>query len=999
MSQPSPLATRERPPQVAPLAPHAQPVAAVASTLDVDPVLGLSPVEADRRLAAHGPNELEAREPRPRWLRFTDQFRDGIVVILLVAAVVAGLIGDLKDTAIIGVVLLLNAALGYVQEQRAEAGLAALASMTAHRARVRRDGVVVEVAAADVVVGDVLLMEAGDRVAADGRLVVTHRAEVDESTLTGESEPVAKHAAEVAPDASLGDRSNSVFRSTALTRGRAEALVVATGSATELGKVAALLDGGPARTPLQLQLDRLGKRLAVVALVSVAGYAALSLARGHPLGETAIQSVALAVAAIPEGLPAVVTVALALATSQMARHGAIVRRLASVETLGATSVICSDKTGTLTLNEMTAGAVELADGRRWTVTGTGYGSEGELVPHDPQPAASTDGPVDALERLLRGLALCSDARVAGGALVGDPTEGALVVLAAKGGVDVDEARRDLPRLGEVPFDPTVKLMVTAHGEAASRWAVAKGAPDVLLGCCDLDDEASRRIVAATGRLADEGLRVLAVAEVALGPEVDVADPDALLAATGGAELLGIVGLADPARPEARDAVEACRGAGISFTMITGDHPATARAIAAQVGIDVRGDDSVITGHELDGLTDDELTERIGGVGVVARVSPEHKVRVVRALRRRGNVVAMTGDGVNDAPALRAADIGVAMGVTGTAVAKDAADLVLTDDHIGTIVEAVRRGRALYRNIVTFVRFQLSTNIGALLTIIGAELVRLPVPFTAAQLLWVNLVMDGPPALALAADPPTGDELERPPRDPDEQILSLRRLVPLVGVALVMAAGTLGILVSTHDGSSAVLNGRSATLAFTTFVLFQVANALVARGHGRSILTRATLRNGKLWAALGAVVTMQVLAVQTAAGHALFDTTSLSAADWGRAAATALSLIVVTELVVALRGLLRLGGWLVGVAAAGPVAGVVRTLRVAVVGIVGAALLVAGAVMLVLPGPGLLVIVAGLAVLATEFAWAERWLRRARERASRAGQAAGSRLRRGPRGDA
>ena len=403
-----------------------------------------------------------------------------------------------------------------------------------------------------------------------------------------------------------------------------------------------------------------------------------------------------------------------------------------------------------------------------------------------------------------------------------------MVLAAKGGVDVDRARRELPRVGEVPFDPAVKLMVTAHGEAGRRWAVAKGAPDVLLGRCDLDDEATRRIVAATGRLADEGLRVLAVAEVALGPEVDVADPDALLAATRGAELLGIVGLSDPARPEARDAVEACRGAGISFTMITGDHPATARAIAAQVGIDVRGDDSVITGHELDGLTDDELTERIGAVGVVARVSPEHKVRVVRALRRRGNVVAMTGDGVNDAPALRAADIGVAMGVTGTAVAKDAADLVLTDDHIGTIVEAVRRGRALYRNIVTFVRFQLSTNIGALLTIIGAELVRLPVPFTAAQLLWVNLVMDGPPALALAADPPTGDELERPPRDPDEQILSLRRLVPLVGVALVMAAGTLGILASTHDGSSEVLNGRSATLAFTTFVLFQVANALVAR---------------------------------------------------------------------------------------------------------------------------------------------------------------------------
>jgi Ca2+-transporting ATPase len=871
----------------------------VASALDVDPGLGLSVAEAQRRLAAHGPNELAARAPRPRWLRFADQFRNGMAAILAVTAVVAGLIGDLKDTFIILAVLVLNAVLGYVQEQRAEAGLAALASMTSHRARVRRDGVVVEVPAAEVVVGDVLLMESGDRVAADGRLVVTHRAEVDESTLTGESAPVAKHTDELPSHAPLGDRANSVFRSTALTRGRAEALVVATGAATELGKVAALLERPPERTPLQVQLDRLGKRLALIALVSVAGYGALSLVRGHSLGETAIESVALAVAAIPEGLPAVVTVALAIATSQMAKHGAIVRRLASVETLGATTVICSDKTGTLTLNEMTAGVVELTDGRRWRVTGQGYGTAGELVPDGPHEVQGDRHQHDgSLDRLLRDLALCSDARVDDGVLVGDPTEGALVVLAAKGGVDVDDARRQRPRLGEVPFDPAVKLMVTAHDGSDGRRAVVKGAPDVLLGRCRIGDQEAGRIATATARLAHEGLRVIAVAEVALGAGVDLADADALLAATRDAELLGLVGLADPPRPEALDAIAACHGAGISFTMITGDHPDTARAIAAQVGIDVASDRAVVTGHELDALGDDELTARLTGVGVVARVSPEHKVRVVGALRRRGDVVAMTGDGVNDAPALRAADIGVAMGVTGTAVAKDAADLVLTDDHIGAVVEAVRRGRALYRNIVTFVRFQLSTNIAALLTIVGAELLRLPVPFTAAQLLWVNLVMDGPPALALAADPPTGDELRRPPRDPGEQILSSRRLVPLVGVALVMAAGTLGVLAATHSGSSAEPNGRAATLAFTTFVLFQVANALVARGHGRSILVAATFRNGKLWLALGAVVALQVLAVQSPVGHALFDTTGLSWADWLVATVTALSLVAFAEVVAA-----------------------------------------------------------------------------------------------------
>lgn len=992
------MSTSEFPTSVSELA-HSQGSDEVANALGVVPTQGLSSEEAARRLAHDGPNALPEAEATPAWKRFLDQFRSGLILVLVGAAVVAAAVGHVKDALIIAVVLILNAILGFVQESKAEAGLAALTSMLASTARVRRDGAAIDIAAADVVRGDVLLLESGDRIAADARVLSAHQAEVDESALTGESVPVAKSTDPAAPDAAVADRHGMIYRTTLVTRGRIEAIVTAIGPETELGKVATLLQANERKaTPLQEQLDRLGQRLAFVALGAVLAYGALSLARGHSIGDTALRAVALAVAAIPEGLPAVVTVALAVGTSQMAKRGAIVRRLASVETLGATSVICSDKTGTLTLNEMTARRLALPDGRRFSVSGEGYGIAGMLEPSEPaapwsfveapdrhneQPLASD--PI--VQRALIDLALCSDARHIDGDLVGDPTEGALVVLAAKGGVDVDAIRVRHPRLAEVPFDPAVKLMLTVNEIDGVTRVIVKGAPDVLLDRCALSAEHRRLVEAEVVDAARAGGRVLGVADAPLVAGTDLTNPDYLLASATELTLVGLVGIVDPPRAEAQQAVAECKGAGVRFTMITGDHAETAAAIARDVGIE----GTVLTGAELDRMSDEALAERIADVGVVARVSPEHKVRIVSAYQQAGRIVAMTGDGVNDAPALRAADIGIAMGVTGTAVAKEAADLVLTDDHVGTIVAAVARGRALYRNIVTFVRFQLSTNIGALLSIIAAELARLPVPFTAAQLLWVNLIMDGPPALALAVDPPTGHELEVPPRNAREGILSLKRLASLVGVASVMAAGTIGILAwADHQGYR---EEHAATLAFTTFVLFQIVNAIVARSPGQSVFNRTTLRNGRLWAALAGVAGLQVLAVQFRPVGDLFDTVALSGYDWTIAVTTALSLLVVTELAGSAMRIFGPTGPVGRHFVSGPLASVARKARMLAVLAVGLSIVIAGLVMLVVPGPGLIVIIAGLAVLATEFAWAERLLKKAREQAERTKDAALKKMKR------
>ena len=884
-----------------PVAWHTLTAAESARRFAVTPAHGLADSEVTQRRAQHGENRLREKPPRSRWLLYIDQFRSLLIGVLLFAAVLAGIIGDLKDALVILIVVLFNALLGFWQERRAEATLAALKQMLARRARVRRDGNPGEIPAEDLVPGDLVLLEAGDRVPADGRLVVTHNVEIDEATLTGESHPTAKNAAILCADpAPLAERFNCAFMNTVVTRGRAELLVTATGMTTEIGRLTGLLEEvEEAPTPLQIQLDHLGKRLALIAGVVVTGVFALGLMRHQSWMDVAITSIALAVAAIPEGLPAVVTVTLAIGMHRMAQQRAIVKKLAAVETLGCTTTICSDKTGTLTLNQMTARAV-FYQGRRFQVSGEGYTDTGLIQ--------AMEGVVPDLTPLALPAALANDSRIHHDALIGDPTEGALLALAKKAGVDDDDARARWPRIAEIPFDSAHKFMASFHHDGAMVRLYVKGAPDVLLARCTqwlgsagpapLSDQSRSALTIANDTLAGEAMRVLAVASKDI-PAVDFSPDHDLFAHARDLTFVGLIGLIDPPRPEARDAIELCRDAGITVKMITGDHKLTAAAIANELGL--IGD--VVTGAELDACSDEELTARIEKIAVFARVAPEHKVRIVRALKQRGQIVAMTGDGVNDAPALKNADIGIAMGITGSAVTKEAATMVLVDDNFATLVGAVREGRTLYENIIKFVRFQLSTNIGAIFTVSAASLLGLPTPFTALQILWINIIMDGPPAMTLGVEPTRPGIMREPPRQVSMPILTGQRLARLVLYGMTMAAGTLlafkhGL---THNLPYAL------TLAFTTFVLFQFFNVFNARAETGSAFNRQFFANGKLWLALTLVIGLQMLVVYWEPAQTVFGTTALDTHDWLFAVALASSVLLFDEAWKFIRRIARGGG--------------------------------------------------------------------------------------------
>jgi len=858
-----------------------------AQALQTIPAEGLTTSVVNERLATYGENKLDEAAPRPLWLKFVDQFKNFLVIVLLLAAGLAWAIGDLKDAAVILIVVILNAGLGFWQEHRAERTLAALKDMLAANARVRRDGVVAEIDASQLVPGDIVLLEAGDRVPADGRLLAAHNLEAEEAALTGESHAVGKHTATLeGADLPLGDRLNLLFMNTVLTRGRAELLVTDTGMRTEMGKLAGMIASAEeADTPLQRQLDTLGKKLAAIAGVVVSVIFLIDFMRGLPWTEAAMTAVALAVAAIPEGLPAVVTVTLAIGMWRMAKNRAILKKLSAVETLGSTTVICSDKTGTLTLNQMTARAGWFAD-QRFTVSGEGYRTEGmiEAVP-------ATD-----LRPYLLPMALCTDSCVNDGQLIGDPTEGALWVLAQKGGVDPETEQAHRPRIGEIPFDSAHKFMATFHHAGEVVEMLIKGAPDVLLarasrylganGEQPVDSTARLRIEQENLALADQALRVLAVARRII-PARDFDPAGDLMAWAEELTFLGLAGLMDPPRAEARDAIALCVEAGIQVKMITGDHKATAAAIARELGLN----GEVISGAELDGLDDAALATRVNDIAVFARVSPSHKVRIVRALKALGHVVAMTGDGVNDAPALKAADIGVAMGITGTAVTREAATLVLTDDNFATIVRAVKEGRVVYDNIVKFVRFQLSTNIGAILTVLAATLLGWPAPFTAIHLLWINIIMDGPPAMTLGIEPARPEVMSDKPRSQQAQILDLRRLLRLALYGLTMMVGTLFVF---QHGLASQGQAYALTLAFTTFVLFQFFNVFNARSENGTVFNQNFFSNGKLWLALAFVLGMQVLAVQWGPAQAIFDTVDLKLGDWGLAIVVASSVLILDE---------------------------------------------------------------------------------------------------------
>ena len=862
----------------------------VMNQLNADSTTGLSERDAAHRLQEHGPNRLLEKPPRSIWLLLLDQFKGFLILVLIGAAVLAGTIGDMKDSMAILVVVLINALLGFYQEYRAEQSLAALKKMLAPEAEVRRNGKTSMISAEQLVPGDIVLLDSGDRVPADGRVIVAHNFEVDESSLTGESHTVGKRSkALLNKNAPLAERNNMLYMNTTIARGRAEMVVIATGSETEMGRLAGMLaEAEEAPTPLQIQLDSLGKRLAVIAGVVVVIMLIGGLLRAEPWLQIVMTAIALAVAAIPEGLPAVVTVTLALGLHRMAKHRAIVKRLAAVETLGCTSVICSDKTGTLTVNQMTA-RVLYTRGQCFTVEGEGYTTNGRIIAGDNVEAAD-------LNPVLVPLALCNDAHLRAGQVIGDPMEGALLVLAAKGGLVQDTLQEHTPRIAEIPFDAAHKYMASFHLQGERIHVYVKGAPEVLIEQCTtyldshgdaaLDIDAKALFRAQNTSLAAGGLRILAVASRTISAsEFDPAGD--LFAYMQELRLDGLVGMMDPPRPEVRAAIALCHQAGIAVKMITGDQKDTAAAIAAELGI--KGE--VHSGDELDALDDAQLADRIDGIGVFARATPEQKVRIVHALKACGHVSAMTGDGVNDAPALKTADIGVAMGITGTDVTKEAATMVLTDDNFATIVHAVEEGRTIYDNIVKFVRFQLSTNIGAILTVFTAPFLGLPLPFSPIQLLWINIIMDGPPAMALGVDPSRPGIMNNPPRKMHEPILTLRRLLNLAGYGATMMVGTLGVLLWALQNRT---EEQALTLAFTTFVLFQVFNVFNARADTGSAFNRTFFHNRILWLALTGVVGLQFLAVHWPIAQNLFHTTALSVTDWALAISVTSSILILEE---------------------------------------------------------------------------------------------------------
>ncbi|GMV44880.1 MAG: haloacid dehalogenase [Pseudomonadota bacterium] len=891
----------DREQQLAPQPWHALSTAASAQQQEVAPDQGLAPAEVGQRLQRHGENRLAEPPPRSKWLALLDQFKSVLILVLIGAALLAGSIGDLKDAVVILIVVVFNALLGFWQEHRAEATLAALKKMLSPVARVRRGGQVEEISAAQLVPGDVVLLEAGDRVPADGRLLVAHNVEIEEAALTGESHPVGKEAERVmAAEAPLAERVNMAFMNTVVTRGRAELLVIGTGMATEMGRLSGMLaeaETGP--TPLQIQLDALGRKLALIAGAVIGLIFVLGLVRDQPVVQIVLTSIALAVAAIPEGLPAVVTVTLALGMHRMAQHRAIVKKLAAVETLGCTTVICSDKTGTLTMNQMTARAVAY-QGRRFAVSGEGYAAAGSIIALD-----SGDGP--DFKPLLVPATLANDSRIRDGQLIGDPTEGALLALAAKGGIDAEQLAARHPRIGEIPFDSAYKFQASFHHEGEFVRLCVKGAPDVLLarsarhldaaGELALDAAAAEHWAAQNGEFAAQAMRVLALATRRI-PACEFDPAGDLMAHVRELTFAGLVGIIDPPRPEARDAIALCKRAGIAVKMITGDHRITAAAIARDLGLD----GEVLEGRELDGMAPEALAARIGGIAVFARVAPEHKVRIVQALKAGGHVVAMTGDGVNDAPALKNADIGVAMGITGTEVTKEAATMVLTDDNFATIVRAVKEGRAIYDNMVKFVRFQLSTNMGAIQSVLAASLLGWTTPFTAIQILWINIIMDGPPAMSLGVEPARPGVMNEPPRKTDARILTAPRFGRLFLYGLTMAVGTLALFrYAQPQGEPYAL-----TLAFTVFVLFQFFNLFNARAEHGTAFNRNFFRNRWLWLSLAAVISLQALVVHWAPAQDVFGTVDLALADWGLAAAVASSVLLLDEArKLALR---LLGGW-------------------------------------------------------------------------------------------
>lgn len=888
---------------------HAADVALVALELGTDPQRGLTADDAAARLARQGPNELEAGEELRAGPILLGQLTSPMVLLLAAAGGLSAALGDVTEAIFILFVVVLNAWIGFRQEYRAEKAMASLQALTTPTVKARRDGVTREIGAREVVPGDVVLLNAGSRVPADGRLLETFALRVDESALTGESVPVDKQVAPVGEAAPLAERTSMAYSGTNVTAGRGVLVVTSTGMASELGRVADLLRGAEAgRTPLQQRLDALVRGLALAAGAVVLLVFGIGLLRGEDLDTLLLTAVSLAVAAIPESLPAVVTITLALGAQRMLANNALIRRLYAVETLGSVTTICSDKTGTLTQNRMTVVVLDMAGDRR------------EL--YDPPPTSPPDQLRDqpTLRLLLAGGALCNDTTVADdGALIGDPTETALVAVARECGLEKPDLEAALPRIFELPFDSERKRMTTVHAlparsddipeavRAASTpedrvglpdcVAFSKGAIDGLVPLCTtvsidgalvaLDDDTRSRAQAAGDRLAAQGVRVLGVA-MRRWADADAVPHDEQL--ERGLTLVGLVGMIDPARPEVRDAIATCRDAGVRVMMITGDHPLTAQAIGRDLGL-VGDGARAVTGAELSQLEGDDLDAIIRDRSIYARVSPQDKIRIVEVLQHHGQVVAMTGDGVNDAPALKQADIGVAMGITGTDVTKDAADMVLEDDNFASIVAAVDVGRVVFDNIRKFIRNILSGNVAEVTIMVVAPIVGMPVALLPLQLLWLNLVTDGLPAMALAVEPPEPGVMERPPTPLGESLLGAdrgRRILARGAVLTVLTFIPAYVLWDTDDDAWQ-------TVLFTSIAFAELAGSFAMRSEGTSLRRLGLFTNRSLVVAVTVTVALQVLLVVTPFLRDVLGLEPLQPWQWALVVAIALAYLSAVEL--------------------------------------------------------------------------------------------------------
>lgn len=863
---------------------------------------GLVQEEAGRRLMNYGPNVLKEPPPRSLFSMFVGQLKEILVLMLIGAAVISGILGEWEDSVVILVIVVLNAVLGVYQEHKAEQALKALKEMTKPAAKVVRGGIITQVGVGDLVPGDVVLLDAGDSVPADARLIEAASLRVNEAALTGESVPAEKDPALVAVgEVPVGDQKNMVFMGTAITGGRGRALVVETGMHTQLGRIAQLLQETPPEpTPLQRKLGELGKLLGMAAGVIVALVFVIGLWRGEDPLEMFMTAISLAVAAVPEGLPAVVTIVLALGVTRMSHRRAVIRKLPAVETLGTATVICSDKTGTLTKNEMTVTRIYTA-GNLWQVTGAGYQPDGRFL---DQNGNEIDPLTDRnLELMLLGGLLNSDARVEesekGHQVIGDPTEGALVVAAAKGGLIRGKVEETYPRLAEIPFDSGRKMMTTFHRMDEIILSFTKGAPDILLARCTgvmarqgvvpLTEETRTRLLSINSQLASQGQRVLALAirqwtEILANPLPQTTEQDLTF--------VGFFAMQDPPRPEAKEAVAVSRRAGIRTVMITGDHQETALAIARELGIWQQGD-GALTGAQLKQIDEEQLKEAVDHTTVYARVSPEDKLRIVAALKEHNHVVAMTGDGVNDAPALKRADIGTAMGITGTEVAKEASDMVLLDDNFATIVSAVEEGRTIYANIRKSIQYLLSCNAGEIVAIFSAILLGLGSPLTPIQILWLNLVTDGPPALALGLEPPEKGVMDLPPRKPNEGVFAGG-----MGTKILWQGALLGLL-SLASYWLALSWGRTLeeahTMAFVTMAMSQLVHSFNVRSMDQSLFALGLGTNRSLVYAFLASASLQVAVVFIPFLRQVFETATLRSSDWGVVLAMSLIPLVAVEI--------------------------------------------------------------------------------------------------------